>query len=76
MVALGRRLANSALHLTSRRHHDIGVAEELAQYALVTALELRPEEGIPENPGATFTIREGPKVVGYGEVKRVLLPDA
>jgi hypothetical protein len=27
-------------------------------------------------PGATFTIREGAKVVGYGEVKRVLLPDA
>src|SRR5215207_11461796 len=26
-------------------------------------------------PGATFTIREGPKVVGFGEVKRVLLPD-
>jgi hypothetical protein len=26
-------------------------------------------------PGATFTIREGPRVVGFGEVKRVLLPD-
>ena len=25
-------------------------------------------------PGATFTIREGPIVVGLGEVKRVLLP--
>ena len=25
-------------------------------------------------PGATFTIREGPIVVGFGEVKRVLLP--
>src|SRR5262249_61474948 len=31
---------------------DIGVAEELAQDALVTALELWPEEGVPENPGA------------------------
>src|SRR5260370_13419312 len=30
----------------------IGVAEELAQGALVTAVELWPEEGIPENPGA------------------------
>jgi len=28
------------------------VAEELAQDALVTALELWPEEGVPENPGA------------------------
>jgi RNA polymerase sigma-70 factor (ECF subfamily) len=36
----------------ARVTHDIGVAEELAQDALVTALELRPEEGIPENPGA------------------------
>jgi len=26
-------------------------------------------------PGATFTIREGPKVVGFGEVKKLLLPD-
>ena len=36
----------------ARVTHDIGVAEELAQDALVTALELWPEEGIPENPGA------------------------
>lgn len=35
----------------ARVTHDIGVAEELAQDALVTALELWPEEGIPENPG-------------------------
>lgn len=31
---------------------DIGIAEELAQDALVTALEVWPEEGIPENPAA------------------------
>jgi RNA polymerase sigma-70 factor (ECF subfamily) len=31
---------------------DIGIAEELAQDALVTALEVWPEEGIPDNPGA------------------------
>jgi predicted RNA polymerase sigma factor len=29
---------------------DIGIAEELAQDALVAALERWPEEGIPENP--------------------------
>src|SRR5260370_15134057 len=29
---------------------DIGIAEELAQDALVAALEQWPEEGIPENP--------------------------
>ena len=36
----------------SRHPHDIGIAEELAQDALVTALEVWPEEGIPDNPGA------------------------
>ena len=36
----------------ARVTRDIGVAEELAQDALVTALERWPEEGIPENPAA------------------------
>jgi RNA polymerase sigma factor (sigma-70 family) len=36
----------------ARVTRDIGIAEELAQDALVTALEVWPEEGIPENPGA------------------------
>jgi len=31
---------------------DVGVAEELAQDALVLALEKWPDSGIPENPGA------------------------
>ena len=31
---------------------DVGVAEELAQDALVIALEKWPKSGIPENPGA------------------------
>lgn len=31
---------------------DVGIAEELAQDALVTALEAWPGEGIPDNPGA------------------------
>jgi RNA polymerase sigma factor (sigma-70 family) len=32
--------------------HDIGQAEELAQDALVAALEQWPEGGVPDNPGA------------------------
>src|SRR6202020_2252862 len=32
--------------------HDIGIAEELAQDALVTALDVWPEEAVPDNPGA------------------------
>jgi len=31
---------------------DMGLAEELAQDALVTALERWPESGVPDNPGA------------------------
>ncbi len=31
---------------------DVGVAEDLAQEALVAALEQWPEEGVPDNPGA------------------------
>jgi len=31
---------------------DVGLAEDLAQDALVTALERWPESGIPDNPGA------------------------
>src|SRR5688572_14118798 len=31
---------------------DVGVAEDLAQDALVVALERWPESGVPDNPGA------------------------
>lgn len=36
----------------TRYVHDIGVAEELAQDAMVAALEQWPAEGVPRNPGA------------------------
>ncbi len=32
--------------------HDVGLAEELAQDALVIALEQWPDSGVPDNPGA------------------------
>jgi len=35
-----------------RMVRDVGLAEDLAQEALVTALERWPETGIPDNPGA------------------------
>jgi RNA polymerase sigma factor (sigma-70 family) len=34
---------------------DVGLAEELAQDALVAALEKWPESGVPDNPGAWLT---------------------
>jgi RNA polymerase sigma factor (sigma-70 family) len=36
----------------ARMVRDVGRAEELAQEALVTALEHWPESGVPDNPGA------------------------
>lgn len=36
----------------TRLVRDVGVAEELAQDALVAALEQWPESGVPDNPGA------------------------
>jgi len=36
----------------ARVTRDVGIAEELAQEALVAALERWPEDGIPENPAA------------------------
>ncbi|QJD83022.1 RNA polymerase sigma factor [Cohnella herbarum] len=36
----------------TRMVRDVGLAEDLAQDALVVALEKWPESGIPENPGA------------------------
>ena len=36
----------------ARYVRDVGVAEDLAQEALVAALEQWPEQGVPDNPGA------------------------
>jgi RNA polymerase sigma factor (sigma-70 family) len=36
----------------ARIMRDVGLAEELAQDALVAALKVWPEQGIPDNPGA------------------------
>src|SRR5512146_1794723 len=36
----------------ARMVRDVGLAEDLAQDALVSALERWPESGIPDNPGA------------------------
>jgi RNA polymerase sigma factor (sigma-70 family) len=39
----------------TRMVRDVGLAEELAQDALVVALERWPESGVPDNPGAWLT---------------------
>ena len=39
----------------TRMVHDVGLAEDLAQDALVAALEQWPQSGVPDNPGAWLT---------------------
>src|ERR671920_2364425 len=39
----------------ARLVRDVGLAEELAQDALVAALEQWPQSGVPDNPGAWLT---------------------
>lgn len=39
-------------HGVTRIVRDVGIAEELAQDALVAALEQWPRDGVPDNPGA------------------------
>src|SRR6187401_3211329 len=41
--------------VVARMVRDVGVAEELAQDALVSALQQWPREGIPDNPAAWLT---------------------
>ena len=40
----------------ARMLRDVGLAEELAQDALVTALEQWPVSGVPNNPGAWLMV--------------------
>jgi RNA polymerase sigma factor (sigma-70 family) len=49
----------------ARAVHDVGVAEELAQDALVAALEQWPESGIPQNPGAWLTTTAKRRAIDY-----------
>ncbi|MCC2675065.1 MAG: polymerase, sigma subunit, family [Ramlibacter sp.] len=52
IAAVWRIEARRIVAVVARMVRDIGVAEELAQDALVSALEHWPREGIPDNPGA------------------------
>jgi RNA polymerase sigma factor (sigma-70 family) len=55
-VARAWRLeAGKITAVVARMTRDVGVAEELAQDALVAALEHWPREGIPDNPAAWLT---------------------
>lgn len=50
--AVWRIEAAKIIGALARMVHDVGLAEELAQDALVASLEHWPNDGIPDNPGA------------------------
>jgi RNA polymerase sigma-70 factor (ECF subfamily) len=51
---------------------DVGLAEDLAQDALVAALEKWPESGVPENPGAWLTAAAKRKAIDHFRRDRML----
>jgi RNA polymerase sigma factor (sigma-70 family) len=51
---------------------DVGVAEELAQDALVAALETWPESGVPDNPGAWLMASAKNRAINTLRHKKVL----
>ncbi len=53
--AVWKQEAAKIIATVARMVRDVGVAEELAQDALVTALEQWPGKGVPDNPAAWLT---------------------
>jgi RNA polymerase sigma factor (sigma-70 family) len=51
---------------------DIGIAEELAQDALVTALERWPKSGIPDNPGAWLMTAAKHRAIDFVRRRKLL----
>ncbi|MFI5864139.1 sigma-70 family RNA polymerase sigma factor [Streptomyces sp. NPDC051546] len=56
----------------TRLVHDLGLAEELAQDALVAALEQWPDAGVPDNPGAWLTTTAKRRAVDHIRRSRLL----
>ncbi|MCX5408785.1 sigma-70 family RNA polymerase sigma factor [Streptomyces sp. NBC_00335] len=56
----------------TRLVHDVGLAEELAQDALVAALEQWPGAGVPDNPGAWLTTTAKRRAVDHIRRSRML----
>jgi RNA polymerase sigma-70 factor, ECF subfamily len=49
----------------ARMVRDVGIAEDLAQDALVAALEQWPKAGVPDNPGAWLTAAAKHRAIDY-----------
>jgi RNA polymerase sigma factor (sigma-70 family) len=60
--------------VVARMVRDVGVAEELAQDTLVTALEHWPREGVPDNPAAWLMTAAKRRALDH--LRRVKMQDA
>jgi RNA polymerase sigma factor (sigma-70 family) len=56
----------------ARITRDVGIAEELAQDALVVALEKWPESGIPDNPGGWLMATAKHRAIDYFRRSKLL----
>jgi len=65
MDAVWRIESPKIIAALTRMVRDIGVAEDLAQDALVAALEQWPKAGIPDNPGAWLMTAAKHRAVDY-----------
>ena len=70
MAAVWRIESARIVAVVARMVRDIGVAEELAQDALVSALEHWPRQGVPDNPGAWLTTAAKRRALDYLRLQR------
>ncbi|HVQ42883.1 MAG TPA: sigma factor, partial [Vicinamibacterales bacterium] len=63
--AVWRLESGRVIAALARMVRDIGVAEDLAQDALVAALQQWPESGVPDNPGAWLTAAAKHRAIDY-----------
>lgn len=72
--AVWRNESTRLIAAIARVTRDIGIAEELAQDALVVALERWPEEGIPDNPAAWLMTAAKRRAIDSLRRSRMLMP--
>jgi RNA polymerase sigma factor (sigma-70 family) len=74
IAAVWRLESARIVAVVARMVRDVGVAEELAQDTLVTALEHWPREGVPDNPAAWLMTAAKRRALDH--LRRVKMQDA
>jgi RNA polymerase sigma factor (sigma-70 family) len=74
IAAVWRLESARIVAVVARMVRDVGVAEELAQDTLVTALEHWPREGVPDNPAAWLMTAAKRRALDH--LRRIKMQDA